>query len=145
MSAIARARTRIHVGHAVSGLVLGYGLSRMGFTSFDEVNAMFTLSDLRLFWTFCGAFALCLIAVNVFFRRLPLAPRPLHKGVVPGALLFGLGWALCGVCPGVVLVQLGEGKAYALVTLLGILSGTWIYGHVHARYFRWDVGACEAP
>ena len=134
---------RYHVGHAAMGLLLGYGLSRMGFTDFDQVHAMFTFADLRLFLTFVAGLALTMVGLRVFARGVQGTERPLHPGVVPGAFLFGLGWAVCGVCPGVVMVQLGEGKPYALLTLAGILAGNSLYGAVHARYFRWNVGGCE--
>jgi hypothetical protein len=44
-----------------------------------------------------------------------------------GGILFGVGWALSGGCPGVVLTQLGEGKLYALFALFGIGLGNWLY------------------
>lgn len=45
-----------------------------------------------------------------------------------GALVFGVGWALSGACPGTALVQIGEGKFMAIATVLGILLGAWLYG-----------------
>jgi uncharacterized membrane protein YedE/YeeE len=44
-----------------------------------------------------------------------------------GALLFGAGWALAGSCPGTVITQLGEGKIFAVFTILGIFTGVWIF------------------
>ena len=39
------------------GILLGYILSRIGFTDFGEVHNMFLLTDLRMFLTFCGSVA----------------------------------------------------------------------------------------
>jgi uncharacterized membrane protein YedE/YeeE len=55
-------------------------------------------------------------------------PRPILKGTLLGGVLFGVGWALSGACPGVAVMQLGEGKLYALFILGGIVLGNWLYG-----------------
>ena len=68
----------------------------------------------------------------------------LEAEIVPGGVLFGIGWALCGACPSVPWVQLGEGKLASLATLAGVFAGTILYRTVHARFFRWDRGSCEA-
>lgn len=114
---------------AMGGL-LGFSLSRIGFSSWDEVHAMFTFADLRLFLTFLSGVALLAAAFAVVLRVSKPAwpPRPIERGTLMGGVVFGLGWALCGACPGVVFVQLGEGKAYALITLGGVFLGNWLYG-----------------
>jgi uncharacterized protein len=111
------------------GMLLGITLSRVGFTSWDEVHAMFTFADLRMFLTFALAVSLLGAAFFVIERRSHPAwpPRPIHRGTLVGGVLFGAGWALSGGCPGVVLAQIGEGKLYALLSLGGILLGNWLY------------------
>jgi hypothetical protein len=49
--------------------------------------------------------------------------------------------ALSGACPGVVLVQLGEGRLAALAAAGGILGGTWLGKRASAR-LRLDAGGC---
>ena len=126
---------------SASGIGLGFTLSMVGFTRFEEVHAMFTFTDLRLFMVF--VFGVVLTGLGFLGTRQRGLPRKhLHRGTLPGAVLFGIGWALCGACPGVVLAQLGEGQAHALVIALGVGSGTVLYRHVHGRYLRWDTGSC---
>lgn len=48
----------------------------------------------------------------------------------------GAGWALSGACPGTSLVQVGEGKLVALFTVVGILTGTYLYGWVRSNLGR---------
>jgi hypothetical protein len=115
---------------AVPGLILGFALGNIGFGDFGEVHRMFTFADLRLFLTFCGGVAITAAGVALYRRRHPLPPRTLHRGTVIGSVLFGAGWALSGACPGIVLVQLGEGRLYGLLTLAGILTGAWVGGRV---------------
>ena len=45
-----------------------------------------------------------------------------------GGLLFGLGWALVGACPGPIFILLGAGILPVLFILIGALLGTFIYG-----------------
>jgi uncharacterized membrane protein YedE/YeeE len=103
---------------------------------------MLTFADLRLFLTFCGGVALTALVFRLVPLRRPLAPRPVHPGIVPGGVLFGVGWALTGACPAIPLVQVAEGKLWALATLAGVVVGTALYRAIHARFFRWDVGSC---
>jgi uncharacterized membrane protein YedE/YeeE len=57
--------------------------------------------------------------------------KPFSKGQVIGGLLFGLGWAITGACPGPLFAQIGSGATVIAVTLLSAIAGTWAYG-----YFR---------
>jgi uncharacterized membrane protein YedE/YeeE len=59
--------------------------------------------------------------------------KPLTLGTIPGSLLFGVGWSLAGMCPGPILVNIGEGKIYALAALAGALVGASAYGALYAR------------
>lgn len=131
-----------HLKMAAFGLGLGFSLSRIGFTDYEQVNAMFRFTDLRLFATFVGAVVVTFTGFRLMAGRQPLPKQPIHRGIVPGALLFGAGWALTGACPGVVLAQLGEGRAFALLSLAGMLGGNWLYGRLWAPAFRWSL---EAP
>jgi uncharacterized membrane protein YedE/YeeE len=53
--------------------------------------------------------------------------KPIQKGFVLGALMFGAGWGMTGSCPGSVAAMLGEGKLVVLPTLFGIAAGTYLY------------------
>ncbi len=131
------------VWHAALGLALGFGLSRIGFSDFGEVHRMFILRDPRLYLTFAGGVVALGVGLVILDRRGPDGQRPIHRGVVLGSLMFGAGWAICGSCPSIALVQLGEGQLAAGWTLGGILLGTWLYGPLQRRLFRWDSGSCE--
>lgn len=133
-------------GHAVQlafGLVLGFVFSRGGFSDWREVNGMFRLR----FWDPAIAFATVVIItapIWLWLKRYEMRPviRPIHPGSVAGGLLFGVGWALSGACPALALVQLGEGKSMAAMTLLGIVIGNYAYSVVHERYLRWPATSC---
>lgn len=134
------------LGTIAVGVVFGFVLSRIGFTSWDEVHRMFTFDSLRMLLAFCLAVAALALGWFVIARASSEPPRwslrQLHKGTVGGGILFGAGWALSGACPSIALVQLGEGKLLAVFTVGGIFVGNWLYSVVHERYFRWTTSSC---
>ena len=52
----------------------------------------------------------------------------LDRDTVLGAAIFGIGWGLCGVCPGPAIAGLGTGNLDLLWALAGILAGAWVQG-----------------
>jgi hypothetical protein len=52
-------------------------------------------------------------------------------GVVVGGLLFGVGWALSGYCPGTAVGALGEGRWSALFVIAGMLVGAALYAEAY--------------
>lgn len=110
------------------GVGLGFGLSQVGFTSWDELHRMFTFADFRLLLAFIGALGLLTPFWLLTRKRTDHCRkgRPLRPFAVLGGLIFGAGWALCGACPAAVFSQLGEGQAGALLTLAGMFAGNWL-------------------
>lgn len=127
-----------HVRYAAYGLLFGFVLSRAGFTSYDEIHRMFVFSDFRLLLAFMGSVGVSMM-VFLAIRRLGTVPsRPIALSTVLGGVLFGVGWATTGACPGSGLVQIGEGQLPAIVTVGGILLGSAIYHVLNARALRWS-------
>lgn len=135
----ARPSTAVRLG--LFGFALGATVSAAGFSDYGEIHRMFTLSDARLALTFAGAIVLAGIGFKLHCGPGSMPARPLRRGTLVGALLFGVGWALCGGCPGAALVMLGEGKLAALVTLAGIVVGAWV-GQRMKGALQWDSGSC---
>lgn len=135
--------TTYHIVFGFFGLILGFSLTRIGFADYTEVHRMFAFLDLRLFLTFIGAVVITMIGYAILAHNATLPPKRLHRGTIAGGVLFGMGWAVTGACPAVALVQLGAGYLPGLATAIGIALGVWSYLRVHARFFRWDTGACQ--
>lgn len=134
-------RSLPHLRLGLFGFALGATVSAVGLSDFGELHGMFTFASTRLWFAFLGGVALAGIGFALHCRGGKMPRRPLQAGTIPGALVFGVGWALCGGCPGAVLVQLGEGKLAALVTLAGIVGGTHLGGRLRGT-LRWDAGSC---
>jgi uncharacterized membrane protein YedE/YeeE len=121
----------------VFGLLFGYFLSKSQATDYDAMMDMFRFKNTQL-WGVIGMAIFIVAAGLLLFQWLkkptvsgkPLDWKPMNfiPERILGALVFGVGWALSGACPGTALVQIGEGKVMAIATVLGILLGVWLYG-----------------
>ena len=61
---------------------------------------------------------------------------PKEKGIrryIIGGVIFGLGWALAGACPGPMFTLLGAGFLPILIVILGALLGTFLYGLLRSK------------
>lgn len=130
-----------HLRLGLFGFAFGATLSAVGFSDYGEIHRMFTFTEWRLLLAFAGAVLLAGIGFRLHCPPGSMPARPLRSGTVVGGLLFGLGWALCGGCPGAVLVMVGEGKLAALLTLAGIVVGARLGQRVKGA-LRWDTGSC---
>ena len=120
------------------GTAFGFILSRAGATTYDFYAKLFLFEDFQLFWVIATAAAVGTIGVALLKKlkarsvlegkTISFQGKPYKSSLMPGALLFGMGWGLAGACPGTALAMLGEGKLGALFTLGGIVLGTYLYG-----------------
>jgi uncharacterized membrane protein YedE/YeeE len=66
-------------------------------------------------------------------EKIEFHPKKFNKGQVYGGLLFGLGWALTGACPGPLFAQIGTGAFAVIVVILSAIAGTWTYGYLREK------------
>jgi uncharacterized membrane protein YedE/YeeE len=58
-------------------------------------------------------------------------------GIVAGGVIFGIGMAVLGYCPGTLIVSLGEGAVDALVGIIGGLAAGLLYVLFYPRIGPW--------
>jgi len=131
-----------HIFMALLGLLMGGIMVYTGFTDFTEVHNMFIFSDFRLLFGFAGAVGLAMIGFFIINKGKTKTTRKLHKGTIPGAVMFGTGWALTGACPTIALVQIGQGQLAALFTAAGIFFGAWSYRYLSSGSLKLDTEIC---
>lgn len=126
----------------ISGALFGYGLALSGMVSPEVVLSFLRFQDFGLMLVMGGGMGLTLLAYQLLPRllRRPLlgdhfAVRPavLDRNTQVGAAIFGIGWGVCGVCPGPAIAGLGVGNGALLVALGGILLGAYLQGVVSGR------------
>lgn len=50
-----------------------------------------------------------------------------------GGIIFGLGWGLSGLCPGMIFILIGTGNLVFVVFLIAMLIGTFLYGALRTK------------
>jgi hypothetical protein len=128
-----RART---AGLAV-GVVFGVMLSWSGMTAPDVIRGALLFQHGYLF-LFMASSVLVATAGTWALRRVGARAvlsgekigwtqeRPARRHIV-GALIFGLGWGVADACPGPIATQLGQGIAWGLWTLAGVIVGVVLF------------------
>jgi uncharacterized membrane protein YedE/YeeE len=120
-----------------SGTLFGFGLSLSTMVRPEVVLGFLRFQDWGLLLVMGGAVAVALLAYQFAPR---LLGRPLlggsfqphvaqwNRDTLLGAALFGVGWGLCGVCPGPAIAGLGTGNTDLLWALGGIALGALAQG-----------------
>jgi uncharacterized membrane protein YedE/YeeE len=130
--------------YLVLGTAFGFVLSRSGAADYNYIQQMFLFESFQLYGIMGSAIAVLMPGLWLLKRAgrtaggepLQLKPKPRHPGNVAGGLLFGVGWSMTGMCPGPILVNVGEGKLYALGALAGVLVGATLFGLLYERLIR---------
>lgn len=66
------------------------------------------------------------------YLRVPLKDKGLIRYIIGGSI-FGLGWALCGACPGPMYILIGTGAFSILIVIIAALIGTYFYGIIKSK------------
>ncbi len=121
----------------LSGMLFGFGLSVSAMISPEVVLSFMRFEDFGLTLVMGGAVLVVLLAYQLAPRVFakPLLDDHFHKhpsvwnrDTAVGAALFGVGWGLCGVCPGPAIAGLGAGNWSLLWALAGIALGALVQG-----------------
>lgn len=120
-----------------AGALFGFGLSFSTMIRPEVVLSFLRLQDFGLMLVMGGAVLVVLLAYKLAPRLLqrPLLDDHFHehpsvwnRDTAVGAALFGVGWGICGVCPGPAIAGLGAGNWSLLWALAGIALGALVQG-----------------
>jgi len=122
----------------LSGLTFGLGLLISGFYNPNNVLAFFNIFGnwkAGLIITFAISIGISGVAFRLIKNRsesiigyninLPQS-KLIDKKLLLGALLFGIGWGLIGICPGPALVLLGSFKIESVYFFIGFIPGIFL-------------------
>ncbi|MFM1884916.1 MAG: hypothetical protein RL026_73 [Pseudomonadota bacterium] len=129
---------------AVLLLGVGFGilLVKGRIASWYRIQEMFWFEGFHLYGVIGSALAVAATGVWLIRRSgartlrgetITIPAKPVDHGNWIGGLIFGIGWALVGACPGPVYALLGAVGAPALLILLSALAGAWAYGALKPR------------
>ncbi|MDP5140262.1 MAG: YeeE/YedE family protein [Spirosomaceae bacterium] len=126
--------------YLIVGVLFGIIFVKAEIISWFRIQEMFRLDSFHMYGVIGSAIVVGMISIQVIKRfniktlageEVVLNDKFFNKGQIYGGLIFGLGLALTGACPGPLFAQIGSGFMAVIVTLLSAIVGTWTYG-----YFR---------
>ncbi|MAM18422.1 MAG: DUF6691 family protein [Bacteroidota bacterium] len=124
--------------YLIIGIFFGIIMYKSEAASWFRIYEMFQFGSFHMYGIIGSALVIGIIGVQVIKTKkikaldgsdMSLAPK--DKSVARyliGGIIFGLGWALAGACPGPMYVLAGSGYVTILVVILGAVFGTFLYG-----------------
>ena len=120
------------------GILFGIVMSKAEIISWYRIYEMFKFQSFHMYGIIMTAIATGLIGLQIIKRKKlkdidgkPIYIQDKEKGNVRywiGGILFGLGWAMVGACPGPIFILLGSGFLSVVLILFGAILGTFLYG-----------------
>jgi hypothetical protein len=122
------------------GIVFGIVMAKSEAISWFRIQEMFRFQAFHMYGIIGTAVTLGVIGVALIkkfnlrdFQGNPIMFYPKEKSIIrylAGGIVFGLGWALSGACPGPMVVNIGYGFLSMVVVFFFALVGTYLYGIV---------------
>lgn len=122
------------------GFLFGFLLQKGNVTEYDVIVGQLLFRDFTVIKIMVTAMATGMVGVHLL-RSLGLAtlhPKPGSLGMtLIGGLIFGVGFAVLGYCPGTIAAAVAQGKLDALLGgLTGIIIGAGLYAHAFPALVR---------
>ena len=124
------------------GIFFGVILTNGEVISWFRIQEMFRFDSFHMYGVIGSAIVIGALLMKLLkslrlksFQGEPIVieKKKLGKGTVIGGLLFGMGWALTGACPGPLYALAGNGYGVFLIALLSAICGTLVYGLVRDK------------
>lgn len=134
-----RGGMQLVIGLAV-GVAFGFLLQKGGVGNYDIIINQLLLRDFTVLKIMVSAIITGMIGIHLMrsLGWVSLHPKPGSVGTsIVGGLIFGVGFAVLGYCPGIVGVAAAQGGMDALIGgVLGILCGVWLFAVLYPRLNR---------
>nr|WP_294895698.1 DUF6691 family protein [uncultured Pedobacter sp.] len=131
-----------NIKYLILGVFFGIVFVKAEIISWFRIQEMFRLSAFHMYGVIGTAVIVGMISVFIIKKfniktlageKVLIQPKTFQKGQIYGGLIFGLGWAITGACPGPLFAQIGSGFLAVIITLLSAVAGTWVYGKFRDR------------
>jgi len=124
--------------YSIVGIVFGIVFVKAEIISWFRIQEMFKLQSFHMYGVIGTAVVVAALSVALIKKfkiktiggeAVVITNKPFTKGNIYGGLMFGLGWAMTGACPGPLFAQIGAGIGSIVVVIASALLGTWTYGY----------------
>lgn len=119
------------------GFIFGFILIKAEVISWFRIQEMFKFQAFHMYGIIGVAVMVGVLSVFLIKKynvktiagdEIKIEPKKFTIGNVIGGLMFGLGWAMTGACPGPLYALIGSGLGIIAVVLFSAVIGTWTYG-----------------
>jgi uncharacterized membrane protein YedE/YeeE len=126
-----------NIKYLIVGILFGTLFVKAEIVSWFRIQEMFRFQSFHMYGIIGSAVVVGMISIwlikkfnikTIYGEKIIIQPKEFNKGQIYGGLIFGLGWALTGACPGPLFAQIGTGATVVLITFLSAIAGTWVYG-----------------
>jgi uncharacterized membrane protein YedE/YeeE len=127
------------------GTYLGIVFTKSEVVSWYRIQEMFRFQSFHMYGIITSAVIVATVSVLVI-KRMNLRTLAGRQIRIPpkqmtgvgyrywmGGVVFGVGWALLGACPGPIFALIGNGVTVIPVSLASAVMGTWTYGYLRPR------------
>ena len=128
--------------YLIAGALFGIILVKAEVISWFRIQEMFRLQSFHMYGIIGSAVAVGMLSVflikrfkikTIYGEPIEFQKKPFNKGQIYGGLIFGVGWALTGACPGPLFAIIGNGATVIVISLISAIAGTWVYGLLRDR------------
>ena len=118
----------------ITGIIFGFLLQKAKVLRYDKQLGALIFEDFTIFKFMFSAISVAMVLLyamhDLGWIHFHIKPTHLVANLL-GGLVFGVGWALVGYCPGTSVGAVGEGRMDALFGVLGMLLGAALYAEAY--------------
>lgn len=127
-----------YIKYIIIGILFGIVMTKSEAISWYRIQEMFRFQAFHMYGIIGSALAIGVLVVqfikrkelkNIDGQKIKIVGKKMSfSRYLFGGIVFGLGWALSGACPGPMYTLIGNGYSVFIVVILSAILGTYIYG-----------------
>lgn len=120
------------------GVFFGIVMTKSEAISWFRIYEMFNFHSFHMYGIIGTALLFCSLFIfiikkqkfrNILGKKIQFTDKQMSiKRYLFGGIVFGLGWALTGACPGPIFVLIGNGFYAFIIVAMSAIIGTYFYG-----------------
>ncbi len=138
-----RINLKPYLSFLLIGVIFGITLTKSEVISWYRIQEMFRFHSFHMYGVIGSAVITGIILLFLSKKNqwtdlygniiLPADKQLSIPRYLIGGIIFGIGWALTGACPGPLYILVGNGITVYIIAILSAILGTWVYGSIRHK------------